>query len=210
MVHRLQRTLGKDLTAVAFALAAYTPAEDGKRAVTAGPPPEDSRFTYYLAAGERAAAVARRAPRAATSRPHSPRPARPGRAKASRIRCLAGARPAGAMRRVKRSRTRRPAVTETVDWQRHQAAYLAQLLASGARPAAIVPGVPRHGEDVGRWLAVQRRNCDRLNEKQQRRLAALGMKEVPRARRRRRKLLRRRPPGRARAVQPSSTARDTP
>ncbi|MFJ1569692.1 hypothetical protein ACIOG8_36680 [Streptomyces erythrochromogenes] len=75
-------------------------------------------------------------------------------------------------------------VTETAGRRRHQAAYFAQLLASGARPAAIVPGVPRQGEDVGRWLASQRRNCDRLNEKQQqRRFAALGMKKVPRARR---------------------------
>ncbi|MER6257746.1 Helicase associated domain protein [Streptomyces sp. NPDC001584] len=69
----------------------------------------------------------------------------------------------------------------TVDWQRHHA-YLAQLLASGARPAAIVPGVTRHGEDVGRWLASQRRNWDRLNEEQQRRLATLGVKKAPRAR----------------------------
>ncbi|MFB6559613.1 helicase associated domain-containing protein [Streptomyces sp. NPDC056400] len=34
----------------------------------------------------------------------------------------------------------------TIDWQRHYA-YLAQLLASGARLTAIVPGVTRHGEE---------------------------------------------------------------
>nr|WP_267881960.1 MULTISPECIES: DEAD/DEAH box helicase [unclassified Streptomyces] len=69
----------------------------------------------------------------------------------------------------------------TVDWQRHYT-YLTQLLEGGARPAAIVPGVTRHGEDVGRWLASQRRNWDRLNEEQQRRLAELGVKKAPRAR----------------------------
>ncbi|MCX5173994.1 DEAD/DEAH box helicase [Streptomyces virginiae] len=69
----------------------------------------------------------------------------------------------------------------TVDWQRHYT-YLTQLLASGARPAAIVPGVTRHGEDVGRWLASQRRNWDRLGEEQQRRLATLGVKKAPPAR----------------------------
>ncbi|MGW6846703.1 Helicase associated domain protein [Streptomyces sp. NPDC054958] len=70
----------------------------------------------------------------------------------------------------------------TVDWQRHHA-YLAQLLAEGARPAAIVPGVTRHGEDIGRWLATQRRGWDRLNEEQQRRLGELGVKKAPRTRR---------------------------
>ncbi|MEV7594089.1 Helicase associated domain protein [Streptomyces sp. NPDC089922] len=63
----------------------------------------------------------------------------------------------------------------TVDWQRHYA-YLTQLLAEGARPTAVVPGVTRHGEDIGRWLAVQRRDWARLNEEQQTRLAALGVK----------------------------------
>ncbi|MFD5548757.1 hypothetical protein ACFWJQ_18780 [Streptomyces goshikiensis] len=37
----------------------------------------------------------------------------------------------------------------TVDWQRHYA-YLARLLDGGARLVAIVPGVTRHGEDIGR------------------------------------------------------------
>lgn len=70
----------------------------------------------------------------------------------------------------------------TVDWQRHYA-YLAQLLNEGARLAAIVPGVTRHGEDIGRWLATQRRDF-RLTEEQQARLAALGVTpaRAPRAR----------------------------
>ncbi|MFD5065699.1 Helicase associated domain protein, partial [Streptomyces sp. NPDC058394] len=70
----------------------------------------------------------------------------------------------------------------TVDWQRHYA-YLTQLLGDGARLTAVVPGVTRHGEDVGRWLATQRRGWDRLNEEQQRRLATFGAKKAPRARR---------------------------
>ncbi|WP_420082970.1 Helicase associated domain protein (plasmid) [Streptomyces sp. JL4002] len=69
----------------------------------------------------------------------------------------------------------------TVDWQRHYA-YLAQLLAEGARPAAVVPGVTRHGDDIGRWLTTQRRNWGRLNAEQQRRLAELGVKKAPPAR----------------------------
>ncbi|MER6251969.1 Helicase associated domain protein [Streptomyces sp. NPDC001584] len=68
----------------------------------------------------------------------------------------------------------------TVDWQRHYA-YLTQLLAEGARLTAIVPGVTRHGEDVGRWLTTQRRGWDRLNKEQQRRFAALGVKKAPQA-----------------------------
>ncbi|MFC9587860.1 helicase associated domain-containing protein [Streptomyces virginiae] len=62
----------------------------------------------------------------------------------------------------------------TVDWQRHYA-YLAQLFTDGTQPAAIVPGVTRHGEDIGRWLATQRRNWDRLNAEQQHRLGELGV-----------------------------------
>ncbi|MFF4392822.1 helicase associated domain-containing protein [Streptomyces sp. NPDC001552] len=84
----------------------------------------------------------------------------------------------------------------TVDWQRHYA-YLAQLLAEGARLTAIVPGVTRHGEDVGRWLATQRRIWDRLNAEQQRRLDALGVKKAPRARRAPRRRPRRSPRPRA-------------
>ncbi|MEV7547462.1 Helicase associated domain protein [Streptomyces sp. NPDC089915] len=63
----------------------------------------------------------------------------------------------------------------TVDWQRHYA-YLAQLLDEGARLTAIKPGVTRHGEDIGRWLASQRRDFGRLNTEQQARLGALGVK----------------------------------
>ncbi|MFI5866346.1 Helicase associated domain protein [Streptomyces sp. NPDC051546] len=65
----------------------------------------------------------------------------------------------------------------TVDWQRHHA-YLAQLLADGARLSAIAPGVTRHGEDVGRWLATQRREFDQLGDEQRRRLGELGVKAV--------------------------------
>ncbi|WP_327380533.1 MULTISPECIES: helicase associated domain-containing protein [unclassified Streptomyces] len=63
----------------------------------------------------------------------------------------------------------------TVDWQRHYT-YLTQLLAEGARLTAIVPGVTRHGDDIGRWLTTQRRDWNRLGEEQQRRLATLGVK----------------------------------
>ncbi|MFE1877690.1 helicase associated domain-containing protein [Streptomyces sp. NPDC059496] len=69
----------------------------------------------------------------------------------------------------------------TVDWQRHYT-YLTQFLAEGARLTAIVPGVTRHGDDIGRWLAIQQRNWDRLNEEQQHRLGTLGVKKAPRAR----------------------------
>ncbi|MFG2622555.1 helicase associated domain-containing protein [Streptomyces sp. NPDC048507] len=61
----------------------------------------------------------------------------------------------------------------TVDWQR-QYAYLAQFLDDGALLPAILPGVTRHGEDVGRWLPAQRRHFGRLNAEQQR-LARLGV-----------------------------------
>lgn len=69
----------------------------------------------------------------------------------------------------------------TVDWQRHYA-YLTQLLASGTRPADVAPGVTLNGEDVGRWLATQRRDWARLNEEQQVRLGELGVKKAVRAR----------------------------
>ncbi|WP_327135429.1 Helicase associated domain protein [Streptomyces sp. NBC_01343] len=63
----------------------------------------------------------------------------------------------------------------TVDWQR-QYAGLRALLTGGARLAAVVAGVTWHGEDIGRWLATQRRNWNRLNQEQQHRLAELGVK----------------------------------
>ncbi|MFJ9552060.1 helicase associated domain-containing protein, partial [Streptomyces erythrochromogenes] len=71
----------------------------------------------------------------------------------------------------------------TVDWQRHYA-YLTQLLAEGARLTAVVPGVTRHGDDIGRWLTTQQRNWNRLNAEQQHRLEALGVKpqNTPQAR----------------------------
>ncbi|MFE3585674.1 DEAD/DEAH box helicase [Streptomyces vinaceus] len=62
----------------------------------------------------------------------------------------------------------------TIAWQRHYA-YLTQLLAGGARLADLVPGVTLHGEDIGRWLATQRRDWARLNTEQQKRLGALGI-----------------------------------
>lgn len=63
----------------------------------------------------------------------------------------------------------------TVDWQRHYTG-LKQLLAAGARLDDLVPGVTWHGEDIGRWTATQRRDWNRLNDEQQRRLAQLGVK----------------------------------
>ncbi|MFE2326882.1 Helicase associated domain protein [Streptomyces sp. NPDC059385] len=69
----------------------------------------------------------------------------------------------------------------TVDWQRHYA-YLTQLLTDGARLTAIVPGVTRHGEDIGRWLTTQREDFGRLNDEQRERLGALGVKKTARAR----------------------------
>ncbi|MCY0939722.1 helicase associated domain-containing protein [Streptomyces sp. H34-S4] len=69
----------------------------------------------------------------------------------------------------------------TVDWQRHYA-YLAQLLAEGGRLTAIVPGVTRHGEDVGRWYATQRRDWNPLSDEQRERLGELGVKAAVRAR----------------------------
>ncbi|MFD7026633.1 Helicase associated domain protein [Streptomyces sp. NPDC059917] len=69
----------------------------------------------------------------------------------------------------------------TVNWQRHHA-YLAQLLAAGAQLDELVPGVTLHGEDIGRWLATQQRDWDRLNAEQQCRLGELGVKKAARDR----------------------------
>ncbi|MFE3760473.1 Helicase associated domain protein [Streptomyces sp. NPDC059104] len=71
----------------------------------------------------------------------------------------------------------------TVDWQRHYA-YLTQLLDEGARLTAVTAGVTRHGEDIGRWLATQRRDWAGLNAEQQTRLGKLGItpERVARAR----------------------------
>lgn len=62
-----------------------------------------------------------------------------------------------------------------MDWQRHYT-YLTQLLNEGARHTALIAGVTRHGEDIGRWPAAQRRDWNRLNTEQQPRLTALGVK----------------------------------
>ncbi|MFD9453377.1 Helicase associated domain protein [Streptomyces sp. NPDC059985] len=70
----------------------------------------------------------------------------------------------------------------TVDWQRHHT-YLRQALAAGARLDDIVPGVTRHGDDIGRWLATQRRDWNRLTGEQRRRLGELGVRAAVRARR---------------------------
>ncbi|MFD4144192.1 helicase associated domain-containing protein [Streptomyces sp. NPDC058572] len=40
--------------------------------------------------------------------------------------------------------------------------------------AHVEPGVMVHGMDVGRWLATQRRDWDRLTDGQRERLTALG------------------------------------
>ncbi|MEV7616571.1 helicase associated domain-containing protein [Streptomyces sp. NPDC089799] len=41
---------------------------------------------------------------------------------------------------------------------------------------SVAAGVTRHGDDVGRWLASQRRDWARLNAEQQTRLTELGVK----------------------------------
>lgn len=69
----------------------------------------------------------------------------------------------------------------TVDWQRHHVG-LAQLLDAGARLDDIVPGVTRHGEDIGRWHATQQRDFGRLNDEQRERLGKLGVKPAAPAR----------------------------
>ncbi|MFF4324408.1 hypothetical protein [Streptomyces sp. NPDC001568] len=62
----------------------------------------------------------------------------------------------------------------TVDWQRHLT-YPRQALTAGAGVDDIVPGVTRHGDDIGRRLATQRRDWNRLNAEQRRRLGGLGV-----------------------------------
>ncbi|WP_317937041.1 helicase associated domain-containing protein, partial [Streptomyces cellostaticus] len=66
----------------------------------------------------------------------------------------------------------------TVDWQRHYA-YLTQFLDEGAVLDTIVPGVTRHGDDIGQWLATQQRDFRRLNAEQQARLSKLGVTPAP-------------------------------
>ncbi|MFE7328147.1 helicase associated domain-containing protein [Streptomyces sp. NPDC057565] len=67
----------------------------------------------------------------------------------------------------------------TVDWQRHWVGLTA-LLAGGAGREEIVPGVTHRGDDIGRWLTRQTRDWAQLNEEQQQRLAALGVKPAAR------------------------------
>ncbi|MEU0837593.1 helicase associated domain-containing protein [Streptomyces sp. NPDC005969] len=67
----------------------------------------------------------------------------------------------------------------TVDWQRHWASLTA-LLKGGASLEEIVPGVTRHGDDIGRWLIRQRRDWSRHNEEQRRRLVEAGVKPAAR------------------------------
>ncbi|MFE7332641.1 helicase associated domain-containing protein [Streptomyces sp. NPDC057565] len=67
----------------------------------------------------------------------------------------------------------------TVDWQRHWVGLTA-LLAAGAGLGEIVPGVTHRGDDIGRWTARQTRDWAQLNEEQQQRLAALGVKPAAR------------------------------
>ncbi|WP_330248720.1 MULTISPECIES: Helicase associated domain protein [unclassified Streptomyces] len=67
----------------------------------------------------------------------------------------------------------------TVDWQRHYTG-LRVLLAAGGTLDEILPDVTYRGDDIGRWLARQRRDWVRLNPEQQRRLDALGVKAAVR------------------------------
>ncbi|MFJ8314242.1 MULTISPECIES: Helicase associated domain protein [unclassified Streptomyces] len=69
----------------------------------------------------------------------------------------------------------------TVDWQRHHVGLQA-LLKAGAQLGEIVPGVTYRGDDIGRWLARQRRDFGRLNEEQQKRLDKLGVEPAVQAR----------------------------
>ncbi|MEU0374590.1 helicase associated domain-containing protein, partial [Streptomyces sp. NPDC006283] len=66
----------------------------------------------------------------------------------------------------------------TVDWQRHHTGLRA-LLDQGAGLEDIQPGVTWHGDDIGRWVARQRRDWKQLNEEQQRRLGELGVEPAP-------------------------------
>ncbi|MGW3687873.1 Helicase associated domain protein [Streptomyces sp. NPDC005125] len=69
----------------------------------------------------------------------------------------------------------------TVDWQRHYTG-LTLLLEGGAGLEEIVPGVTHRGDDIGRWLARQRRDWGQHNEEQRRRLVELGVEAAVRPR----------------------------
>ncbi|MCX4971265.1 Helicase associated domain protein [Streptomyces sp. NBC_00654] len=66
-----------------------------------------------------------------------------------------------------------------VDWQRHYAA-LASLVTPGKELGEVEAGAVVHGMDVGRWLAAQRQDWDRLATGQRERLAELGVTPAPR------------------------------
>ncbi|WP_107382763.1 helicase associated domain-containing protein [Streptomyces agglomeratus] len=68
----------------------------------------------------------------------------------------------------------------TVDWQRHYTGLRA-LLEPGAAMEDILPGVTWRGKDIGRWVARQIRDWNRLNTEQQWRLEQLGVKPAERA-----------------------------
>lgn len=65
-------------------------------------------------------------------------------------------------------------------WQRHFAA-VRRLLADGAAPAELLPGVTVHGMDVGTWLARQREHAvwAGLMPQQRDRLEQLGIEPLP-------------------------------
>ncbi|MGW8955536.1 Helicase associated domain protein [Streptomyces sp. NPDC055709] len=62
----------------------------------------------------------------------------------------------------------------TVDWQRHYTA-LKGLVAPGSVLAHVEPGTMVNGADIGRWLATQRQDWERLANGQRERLATLGV-----------------------------------
>ncbi|TXS47018.1 helicase associated domain-containing protein, partial [Streptomyces sp. t39] len=73
-----------------------------------------------------------------------------------------------------------------IDWQRSYAA-LKTALGRGSTPAGeggvpagggVEPGAMVHGVDVGRWLAVQRQDWDRLAPGQRQRLEQLGVRPL--------------------------------
>lgn len=66
-----------------------------------------------------------------------------------------------------------------VDWQRHYTA-LAGLVTPGEVLGEVAAGTVVHGMDVGRWLATQRQDWDRLAVGQRERLALLGVTPAPR------------------------------
>ncbi|MFJ3762949.1 Helicase associated domain protein [Streptomyces sp. NPDC090080] len=68
------------------------------------------------------------------------------------------------------------------EWQRHYAA-VRELLRDENGPAQVLPGVTIHGQDVGKWLAKQRKPevWAALAEGQRERLEAVGVSPLPAA-----------------------------